>query len=350
MARRKRTAKKNQPSYKNLMPMTAGEIMDADIPKREYLIAPWLRESESALIYAPTGVGKSMFTLTLTIAMAGGGSVMGWHCVKPRKVLYWDGEMAMEDIKDRLELLHQTVEGLDIEAYRKNLTIIARSNQNQTAIFPDLSEEEGRDCVRKCAVNGEFDLTVIDNLSTMASIENENEAGQFNEILNFLMVMKQHGRACVLVHHTNKAGSGPRGSSKLETTFEVMMKLTRTAGVMQGSGTAFTLEWEKTRGRFNHASTEMALNTSDDNVPVWEANLATSHVLDVFKALLESGEYTSYRQVAKKMGMDPGQLSRSKKKWVLQGLITEKDIQRCFEVAKSSVFDAEEGDDEDLGF
>jgi hypothetical protein len=45
-----------------LMP-TLGELFDTPIPERQHILRPWLREHESCLLYAATGVGKSLFAL-----------------------------------------------------------------------------------------------------------------------------------------------------------------------------------------------------------------------------------------------------------------------------------------------
>ena len=34
---------------------------------------PWLKQGESAMVYAAPGVGKSMLALTLALGVAGGG-------------------------------------------------------------------------------------------------------------------------------------------------------------------------------------------------------------------------------------------------------------------------------------
>lgn len=52
-------------------------LLAMNLPQRDHLLSPWLREQESCLVWAAAGVGKTMFTLSLALAIAGGGSLMG---------------------------------------------------------------------------------------------------------------------------------------------------------------------------------------------------------------------------------------------------------------------------------
>jgi RecA-family ATPase len=66
------------------------------------------------MVYADTGVGKSMFALSAALAVAGGGEFLGW---KPEekpdgsgwRVLYVDGEMHVTDIQERAQKSRATV-------------------------------------------------------------------------------------------------------------------------------------------------------------------------------------------------------------------------------------------------
>lgn len=81
--------------------------------------------------------------LSTAHAIAGGGSILGRQASMPRRVLYVDGEMPIDDLKDRCALLLPTV-GSDRAAARENLTILARHNQQPEAAFPNIAEHEER--------------------------------------------------------------------------------------------------------------------------------------------------------------------------------------------------------------
>ncbi|SCD25299.1 hypothetical protein BR141012304_20833 [Brucella inopinata] len=93
--------------------ITAGQLLAQKFPPREFVIEPWLRTGESALIWAPTGVGKTWLTLSLSMAIAGGGRVWEWKAPKPRKVLIIDGEMNVQDLQERMAFLSKS-KGVDV--------------------------------------------------------------------------------------------------------------------------------------------------------------------------------------------------------------------------------------------
>lgn len=51
--------------------------MEMDLPRREHLIIPWLRQGESTMVFAAPGVGKSLFALDIALSVAGGGKCIG---------------------------------------------------------------------------------------------------------------------------------------------------------------------------------------------------------------------------------------------------------------------------------
>jgi RecA-family ATPase len=200
--------------------ITFNELMEMDIPQREHLITPWLRERESALIYAAPGVGKSFFALSLSLAVAGGGELVShWSAPQAKRVLYLDGEMPLDDIRDRTMMLAAGAAPEVRKLLGRNLSFAARQGQNCEVEFYDLAKEPTRDALLEYAVKNRFALVVLDNLSTLATIEDENAASAFNDTVRFLLSLKQAGIACVLVHHSGKNASSYRGSSKIATTF-----------------------------------------------------------------------------------------------------------------------------------
>ena len=83
------------------------------------------------------------------------------------------------------------------------------------------------------------DLVVLDNFATLAEVADENEAAAMSPVLTFLLRLKQADVACVLVHHSGKNGGTYRGSSKLATTFEVILGLKQHDDAVAGAGATF---------------------------------------------------------------------------------------------------------------
>lgn len=57
------------------------------------MLAPWLPDKGLAMVFAPRGVGKTWFALSVAHAVATGGAFLRWRAQRPRRVLDIDGEM-----------------------------------------------------------------------------------------------------------------------------------------------------------------------------------------------------------------------------------------------------------------
>src|SRR5262249_40124181 len=116
--------------------------------------------------------------------------------------------------------------------------------------FPDLASKEGQREILRRVERFNADLVVLDNFSTLVAVDDENSAAAMSPVLDFLLTLKQAHVACVLVHHSNKAATGARGSSKLEATFEVIIGLQKVKDALAdpGMGAMFGLAWTKYRG------------------------------------------------------------------------------------------------------
>ena len=91
------------------------------------------------------------------------------------------------------------------------------------------------------------ELVILDNYSTLAEVDDENDAAAMTPTLAFLLRVKQARIGCILVHHSGKTGATYRGSSKLATTFEVIVGLKALDDTVVGGGAAFCLIWTKYR-------------------------------------------------------------------------------------------------------
>ena len=325
------TATRRQPKG-TLKTITLGGLLDFKFPVREHLVAPWLRQGESAMLWADSGQGKTMLALSLALAVAGGGGLLGWKSATPRAVLFVDGEMHVGDLQERLALLAGAVTGCDLEAARRNLTVLSRQHQGGDVTFPDLAKEEGRDRILLEARKANAELLILDNFSTLAEISDENEASAMSPVLAFLLRLKQDGRACILVHHSNKSGEAFRGSSKLAATFEVIIGLKRTDGSRAANGTNFTLEWTKYRGQPTAATRAFeATFTTLDGGPKWTSRAALGEEISVLLEAVESCRYGSQDEMAEALGWHKTKVSKLKAKAITAGKVTREHWEMCLE-------------------
>ncbi|MBN9510671.1 MAG: AAA family ATPase [Alphaproteobacteria bacterium] len=318
-----------------LRTLTLDQLFAHPFPDREHLVFPWLRQGESALLWAPVGLGKTMLSLTLALAVAGGGKVLGWEAHRPRSVLLVDGEMHAADLRDRLQMLAGTIEGCDMAAAGRNLRVLCRQMQDGDVKFPDLAEsvvpdagrKAGQDVILAVARQAQAELVILDNLTTLAGVEDENSAAALGPVVQFLLRVKQAGHACILVHHAGKSGTNFRGSSAIATTFETIIGLRRLEGHAVGDGVGFELCWEKYRGKPTAATRDATVTLEGDleGVQRWTSKPAVRAEMDALLEAVRSGRYRTQRELAEALNMDPTKITRLKHRAQGQHLMAPKE-------------------------
>ena len=61
-----------------LQPVGFNDFLSLDIPAREMLLNPILPERSLAMLYAPRGVGKTLLSLSIGLAVASGAPLLRW--------------------------------------------------------------------------------------------------------------------------------------------------------------------------------------------------------------------------------------------------------------------------------
>ena len=314
--------------------LTAGDLIDLQLEPREDLIAPWLRQGESLLLWSASGLGKTWLTLSMAIAMAGGGKVGNWKCPKPRRVLLIDGEMHLQDLKERIETLTlgDVVQEGDADAAASNLSIIARQHQDPNVDFFDITEPASQKKLRQQCKNLDVDILIIDNLSTVADgLQDENAATAFKPVQKFLLSMKQMGIATILVHHSRKDGKEARGSSAIATTFEVIIGLEKPKTPVIGKA-SFLLSFGKFRAKGDETLAPTSWTLEDHCWKIEDDSDSTSgRVL----CALQSHDYINQSELAKGLGMAQSTVSKTFARLKGEERLTQDDIDQFFSKAKA---------------
>jgi len=92
------------------------------------------------MVYAPRGVGKTLFVWSVAYAVATGGMTLRGKALKPRKVLIVDGEMPAVVLQERLAEIVKTA---DANPPGPGMIRVVSADQEPDGI-PDLSTPEGR--------------------------------------------------------------------------------------------------------------------------------------------------------------------------------------------------------------
>ena len=300
--------------------LTFDELLSLEVAPRAELCGPWLKERTITEVYGWRGAGKSWFGLSLAFAVSSGVDFMRWGVTEAREVLYVDGEMDLEDIKERLSLIRKSEQKRAGTTLRPKLRYLADSHED---IFPNglpkLSTNEGKALVES-NLEG-VSLLVLDNLSTLYNSAIENDAESWVETQDWLVSLRRRGISVVFVHHSGKGGQ-QRGSSKREDVINNVIALKQPADHQAEDGCAFTLTFEKSRGVKGPAVATFSakLTEDEDGDLVWALQEAKEAKTSQILALKEEG--MGIREIARTLGMDPGNVSRSLKKQTKGGVLS----------------------------
>lgn len=229
------------PNKKQIVAVTAAQLITMPLPKPSLLLAPWLPEQGLCMVYAPRGIGKTFFALGVAYAVASGGKFLCWHAPAPRRVLYIDGEMPANVMQERLS---QLVESAESDADDDALTIITPDLQGQN-FMPNLSTIAGQNAIEP-HLEG-INLIVVDNLSTLCRGGIENDSESWLPVQQWALKLRSRGISILFVHHAAKGGQ-QRGTSRREDILNTVINLKRPADYSPEQGAAFEIHFEKNRG------------------------------------------------------------------------------------------------------
>jgi AAA domain len=260
--------------------VTSAELESLNLRPRDPLLADWLCAGDQGMIYAYRGVGKTWFALGIAKAPSSGGTFGPWKAHRPTKVLYVDGEMPADLMRQRDRGLGQG------ELYFLNHEILF----DRTEKVLNITNSEVQRAIMNLCINQVIEVVMLDNLSTLASGMKENDAFDWEQVNNWLLQFRRHRIAVILIHHAGRNGE-PRGTSKREDAAFWVIAL----------DDAKKNADDKDGARFIAGFTKPSRNTQDE-IPAYEWHIATNaqtgqisvackaaRSMDVFRRCIEEG-------------------------------------------------------------
>lgn len=284
-----------------------------EFPKRELILDPWIRSQDLSMVHAWRGVGKTHFGIGTAVAVSQGGRFLNWSAPVPRPVLYIDGEMPGDTLKERV--LSATILGANGPHIHNNLYFITPDIQNSGSGIRSIATADGQNDVIDSIMSIEgLGLVVLDNLSCLASGVDENDATAWSTVQEFLLRIRRMGIAVLTVHHSGKGGQ-QRGSSKKEDVLDVVVHLRRPEGYEASDGARFMVEFEKSRGIWGDKVSPFEAHLITDvlhGTQHWSTKSKEECELEQVSSMIRDG--MSQSEVARAIGKSKATISRMVKK------------------------------------
>lgn len=200
-----------------------------DIEPRRWIVPGWIPADSVIAVYAPPGVGKSFYALSLALAMSNGDPWATIH-LEPSPVLYVAAERATE-LRDRAEAWLTYREQLLPDSFE----IMSPARP------PQLTNPRDIEALCTYVEESGARLVVLDTYARMTLGIEENSAKETGPILEALDRIRQatKGGTVLVVHHTGKdASRGLRGSTAFLGAVDLTISL-------EGDGASIRAKVEK---------------------------------------------------------------------------------------------------------
>jgi hypothetical protein len=206
------------------------------LPLRDYLLGNVFCTTSRWLIFGDTGIGKTLFAMSMAGAMASSNPFLGWEGHRKARVLYLDGEMPAETFKERMQLIADEC-GSDLPLFGYNRDVLRPSEMQP------LNTPEGEKWLWREIEAAKPDAIVFDSIMCLlAGTMSEEESWAPVKLLMRKISSNRIGQ--IWLHHTGHDSSRSFGTKTREWEMDTVLSLT-TAADEQG----VLVEFKKARLR-----------------------------------------------------------------------------------------------------
>lgn len=208
-------------------PLSFDDLMA--MPPKEWLVENIIGAGDIGMIYGQPGCGKTFVAIDMILSACLGRQWAGrFGVTKQLSVAYCAGEGA-RGLRDRFAAAASSYGVNTIPNFSTYTAVpqlfVERGDPVPETIFRFVQEWKMRQEAGKA---GQLDLLIIDTLNTATVGAEENSAKDMGKALQACRhAVNELGCAIILVHHSNKAGTGERGSSALRGAMDFMIEISR---------------------------------------------------------------------------------------------------------------------------
>jgi hypothetical protein len=221
------------------IPHKLSEWLKRDLPPPERIMGEWLTKTSRVLISAPTGLGKTNFVMALGAHAAAGHDFLHWKAHGGFRVLYFDGEMSRQLLKERAA---DVVRRLGVAPE----TFYLLSHED----IPDhqpLNTPAGKEFILNFIEKiGGVDLGIFDNVMALTAGDMKDEVA-WQETLPLVMEVTKDNIGQIWVHHTGHDQTRSYGTKTREWRLDTVALLTEEK--RPDTDVSFGLTFTKARAR-----------------------------------------------------------------------------------------------------
>jgi hypothetical protein len=208
------------------------EWLKRDLEPPTLVMGEWLSTTSRVMMYAPTGLGKSMFGIGLGMRTAAGNGFLHWQGHRPYRVLYIDGEMSRALLKERLAGEAERLGHLPATFY-------ALSHEDVENFAP-LNTEEGQKTIDAIIEKiGGIDLLLLDNIMCLVSGDMKEEES-WRQTVPWQHSLTKRRIGQFWFHHTGHDESKGYGTKTKEWQLDTVLKMEKVERENTDVALAFT--------------------------------------------------------------------------------------------------------------
>jgi hypothetical protein len=221
------------------IPLSLAEWKAREIPPADFICGDWLTTTSRTLMVAPTGIGKTMFTLAIAFAIASGSDFLHWRGIRPARVLFIDGEMSLRLLRQRLNDEEKRC-GYTPE----NLYVLSHDDIEG---FSPLNTADGQAQV-EAVINriGGVDIILLDNIMSLIAGDMKDEE-PWRQTLPCAQRLTKRRIGQIWVHHTGHDESRSYGTKTREWQMDTVIRLESVDNPQ--TDVSFKLSFSKARER-----------------------------------------------------------------------------------------------------
>lgn len=285
------------------------QILDTETVEPNQLWGPAICTHNLAMVFAPTGLGKTYAVMKMVWTISTGGKFLNHVSHRPSKVLYIDGELGISTMKKRLKMIQAEAPFSPRGDYFRVL-----SKDHCGGRLWNVSDPADQKKYNQQIKDAE--VIVIDNLlSSIFPIDGrDNDVRQWERIIPWLFALRDTGRTVIMVHHTGKSGL-QLGTSIKENWLDTSIELRAPAVMRPVKGTEFELHYRKTRDvkKCDALPLHVEYLEGDDGVSRWSWRPLEETQHRTIQQMKDEG--LTRRDVAKQLGLSYREVQYAWDKW-----------------------------------